>query len=72
MLKRVSGIDFKVEIALRRPGDPAQIVAASDRARARLSGHHNMMISPPLSLTLSPGSKNCDDTRSSTDDGGSV
>ena len=36
MVKRVSGIDFKVEIAPRRPGDPAQIVAASDRARAIL------------------------------------
>jgi UDP-glucose 4-epimerase len=35
-LKRVSGIDFKVEIAPRRPGDPAQIVAASNRARAML------------------------------------
>jgi UDP-glucose 4-epimerase len=36
MVKRVSGIDFKVEIAPRRTGDPAQIVAASDRARAIL------------------------------------
>src|SRR4029077_12656118 len=36
MAKRVSGIDFKVEIAPRRPGDPAQIVAASDRARTIL------------------------------------
>jgi len=36
MVKRISGIDFKVEIAPRRPGDPAQIVAASDRARAML------------------------------------
>jgi UDP-glucose 4-epimerase len=35
-VKRVSGVDFKVEIAERRPGDPAQIVAASDRARAAL------------------------------------
>ena len=35
-VKRVSGIDFKVEFAGRRPGDPAQIVAASDRARAVL------------------------------------
>jgi UDP-glucose 4-epimerase len=34
--KRVSGVDFKVEIAPRRPGDPAQIVAASDRARTML------------------------------------
>jgi UDP-glucose 4-epimerase len=36
MVKRVSGADFKVEMAPRRPGDPAQIVAASDRARAML------------------------------------
>jgi UDP-glucose 4-epimerase len=36
MVKRVSGVDLKVEIAPPRPGDPAQIVAASDRARAML------------------------------------
>jgi UDP-glucose 4-epimerase len=36
MVKRVTGVDFKVEIAPRRPGDPAQIVAASDRSRAML------------------------------------
>ena len=36
MVKSVSGIDFKVEIAPRRAGDPAQIVAASDHARAML------------------------------------
>src|SRR5215467_11928212 len=36
VVKRVSGADFKVEIAPRRPGDPAQIVAASDRARVTL------------------------------------
>ncbi len=35
-VKRVSGIDFKVTIAGRRPGDPAQIVAASDRIRETL------------------------------------
>jgi UDP-glucose 4-epimerase len=33
MVKRVSGVDFKVEVAPRRRGDPAQIVAASDRIR---------------------------------------
>jgi UDP-glucose 4-epimerase len=32
-VKRVSGVDFKVETAPRRPGDPDRIVAASDRAR---------------------------------------
>ncbi len=35
-VKRVSGIDFKVEQAPRRAGDPAQIVAASERVRATL------------------------------------
>jgi UDP-glucose 4-epimerase len=35
-VKRVSGVDFKVDFAGRRPGDPAQIVAASDRIRAAL------------------------------------
>jgi UDP-glucose 4-epimerase len=35
-VKRVSGTDFKVELAGRRPGDPAQIVAASDRIRSTL------------------------------------
>jgi UDP-glucose 4-epimerase len=35
-VKRVSGVDFKVEHTGRRPGDPAQIVAAADRARALL------------------------------------
>ncbi len=32
-VKRVSGVDFKVEIVPRRDGDPAQIVADSTRAR---------------------------------------
>ena len=35
-VKQMSGIDFKVEVAGRRPGDPARIVAAADRARATL------------------------------------
>ncbi len=35
-VKRVSGIDFRVDLAPRRPGDPARIVAASDRIRAQL------------------------------------
>jgi UDP-glucose 4-epimerase len=33
-VKRVSGVDFRVETSGRRPGDPAQIIAASERARA--------------------------------------
>jgi UDP-glucose 4-epimerase len=33
-VKKVSGKDFRVDTSPRRPGDPAQIVANSDRARA--------------------------------------
>jgi UDP-glucose 4-epimerase len=35
-VKRVSGVDFRVEMAGPRAGDPAQIVARSDRIRALL------------------------------------
>jgi UDP-glucose 4-epimerase len=35
-VKRVSGVDFRVDRAGPRPGDPARIVASSDRARALL------------------------------------
>jgi UDP-glucose 4-epimerase len=35
-VKRVSGRDFKVDLAPRRPGDPAMIVADSARIRAQL------------------------------------
>jgi UDP-glucose 4-epimerase len=35
-VKRVSGVDFKVDFAPRREGDPARIVAASQRIRATL------------------------------------
>jgi UDP-glucose 4-epimerase len=35
-VKQVSGTDFRVDLSPRRPGDPAQIVASSDRARALL------------------------------------
>jgi UDP-glucose 4-epimerase len=35
-IKRVSAVDFKVVNAMRRVGDPAQIVAASERIRATL------------------------------------
>ena len=31
--KRVSGVDFKVEFAGRRAGDPAQLVVACDQVR---------------------------------------
>jgi UDP-glucose 4-epimerase len=36
-VKRVSGVDFPVELAGRRPGDPARIIASADRARAVLN-----------------------------------
>ena len=35
-VKRVSGIDFEVRLADRRPGDPPEIVAASDLSRRTL------------------------------------
>ncbi len=35
-VKRVSGVDFRVDLAPRRTGDPAQIVARSDKARQTL------------------------------------
>jgi UDP-glucose 4-epimerase len=33
VVKRVSGVDFKVVMSPRRPGDPAALVAKADRAR---------------------------------------
>jgi UDP-glucose 4-epimerase len=35
-VKRVAGVDFKVELAPRRAGDPTEIVAACDRIRSTL------------------------------------
>ncbi|MFA5898391.1 MAG: UDP-glucose 4-epimerase GalE [Hyphomicrobium sp.] len=35
-VKRTSGADFEVRLSERRPGDPAAIVAASDKIRMRL------------------------------------
>jgi UDP-glucose 4-epimerase len=35
-VKQVAGVDFRVDLSPRRAGDPAQIVASSDRARAVL------------------------------------
>jgi UDP-glucose 4-epimerase len=35
-VKRVSGVDFKVENAARREGDPARIIANSQQARTVL------------------------------------
>jgi UDP-glucose 4-epimerase len=36
-VKRVAGVDFEVELAGRRAGDPAHTVAAADRARSTLN-----------------------------------
>ncbi|MBV9076013.1 MAG: UDP-glucose 4-epimerase GalE, partial [Methylobacteriaceae bacterium] len=36
VMRRVSGIDFPVQVSPRRPGDPAAIVAKADRIRAEL------------------------------------
>jgi UDP-glucose 4-epimerase len=38
-VKRVSGVDFRVDYAAKRSGDPAQIVAKSDRIRRTLGWH---------------------------------
>ncbi|WP_205324059.1 UDP-glucose 4-epimerase GalE [Glycomyces sp. YM15] len=35
-VKRVTGTDFPVEIGPRRPGDPAELVASSERAKTEL------------------------------------
>jgi UDP-glucose 4-epimerase len=35
-VKRVSGVDFRVDLISRRPGDPAQVVAAAERVRTLL------------------------------------
>ena len=35
VVKRVSGVDFRVVMSPRRPGDPAALVARADRAKAR-------------------------------------
>ncbi len=35
-IRRVSGVDFEIELAARRPGDPAQIIAKSDKIRTLL------------------------------------
>jgi hypothetical protein len=59
MVKRVSGVDFKVEIAPRRPGDPAQFVAVSDRAREML-GWAPQYDDLTTIITPLPGSKRCE------------
>ena len=36
VVKQVSGVDFKVRMCGRRPGDPAAIIAANDRIKTKL------------------------------------
>jgi UDP-glucose 4-epimerase len=36
VVKRVSGVDFPVNLSPRRPGDPAALIAQADRVRERL------------------------------------
>ena len=38
-VKRVAGADFKVEIAPRRAGDPAVLIASSSRIERELEWH---------------------------------
>jgi UDP-glucose 4-epimerase len=36
-VKRAAGRDFEVRMSARRPGDPARVVAASERVRKELA-----------------------------------
>ena len=36
MVKRVSGVDFPVNLSPRRQGDPASLIAKADRIRSEL------------------------------------
>jgi UDP-glucose 4-epimerase len=38
-VKRISGVDFRVDLVDRRPGDPAKIVAGADKIRRMLGWH---------------------------------
>jgi UDP-glucose 4-epimerase len=55
-VKRVSGADFEVAFAGRRAGDPAQIVAASDRARLCSNGSRFSTTCEPSCATRWHGS----------------
>jgi hypothetical protein len=54
-VKRVSGVDFKIEFAARPAGDPADLVAACDRAHSS-NGSRVLTICEPLSPTRWDGS----------------
>jgi UDP-glucose 4-epimerase len=43
-VKRVAGVDFKIDVAERRPGDPARVVAASTASGRRSRGSRNSTI----------------------------
>jgi UDP-glucose 4-epimerase len=57
-VKRASGVDFKVEVAPRRPGDPARIVADCRQARATLGWQPRSDDFPRSSPTHWPGNAN--------------
>ena len=48
-VKRVSGRDFKVRLGARRPGDPAAVVAATERIRKASAGGPSTTTSTPSS-----------------------
>jgi hypothetical protein len=53
-VKRVSGVDFRVDFAAKRPGDPAQIVAKSDRIRQTLGWRPQFHRGPCAGLGTPP------------------
>ena len=59
VVKRVSGVDFKVNHAPRRAGDPAAIVAKAERVRERSAGGRSATISTRSSARRSTGSGAC-------------
>ena len=58
-VRRVSGRNFAVQYAPRRPGDIMTMVADTCRIRARSTGRRNMTISRPSQRMRWPGKRNC-------------
>ncbi len=58
-VKKVSGVDFTVEIEGRRPGDPAALVADVARIHAALDWKPRSRTSTPSSPTRWPGNTSC-------------
>ena len=52
-VKRAAGRDFEVRLAPRRPGDPARVVAASERIREAWAGCPSTTTSTPSCATRS-------------------